>query len=177
MIHFDIAGVILLSASFFCAITDLVKGKIYNVVTFPIMVVGILYHFLINGPEGIVFSLFGIGVALLLFFPLFAFKIMGAGDVKLLMAIGALEGWKFTVSVAVLSFLAGGIIGVLLLIYHGRFFKTVKTIGRLLLSLVVPQLEVEAPKLQDCFMAPFGVPILIGVILTYFQWVYFFANV
>ncbi len=169
MIPFDVIGVILLSTALFCAVTDLVTGKIYNVVTFSIIVFGLLYHgFLVDG-HGALFALLGITLGFLLFFPFFAFRAMGAGDVKLLMAIGALQGWAFVLSTALYAMVAGGIISIFLLIYHKKFSKTVKKIWLLVWSLFVPHMQVAMPELKDCLMAPFGVPILCGVILSYFK--------
>ena len=45
---------------------------------------------------------------------------MGYGDFKLLAAIGALLGWKMLPLVIMLSALAGAIIGITLIIIHGR---------------------------------------------------------
>src|SRR3989338_1412760 len=168
MIGFDAIGVILLGTVLFCAATDLVTGKIYNVVTFSIIGFGFLYHSLFVNGAGVFFPSMGIVLGCALFFPFFALGGMGAGDVKLLMAIGALKGWTFVLSTALYSLLAGGILSIVLLIYNGRFLKTMKLIWRLLWSLFVPHMKVEIPELKDCLMAPFGVPILCGVILTYF---------
>ncbi|HLD73429.1 MAG TPA: prepilin peptidase [Bdellovibrionota bacterium] len=168
MIGFDAIGVILLGTVLFCAATDLVTGKIYNVVTFSIIGFGFLYHSLFVNGAGVLFPSMGIVLGCALFFPFFALGGMGAGDVKLLMAIGALKGWTFVLSTALYSLLAGGILSIVLLIYNGRFLKTMKLIWRLLWSLFVPHMKVEIPELKDCLMAPFGVPILCGVILTYF---------
>lgn len=174
MIPFDAIGVILLSTVLFCAATDLVTGKIYNVVTFSIIGFGLLYHGLLVNGAGIVFPLLGIALGCALFFPFFAFRAMGAGDVKLLMAIGALEGWSFVLSTALYAMIAGGIISIGLLIYHKRFLRTLRLISRLTWSLFMPHMKVETPKLKDCLTAPFGLPILCGVILSYFKFVELF---
>ena len=79
---------LLLSAS----ILDLMYSKIPNILNYPFMAGGVLHHAYMRGMEGFVFSLegLGLGIALLLFFYLAGG--MGAGDVKLMGAIGSFFG-------------------------------------------------------------------------------------
>ena len=55
----------------------------------------------------------GLMVGLAVFFPLFALGAMGAGDVKLMAAIGAWIGWKAIVLVALYGSLAGGVLALI----------------------------------------------------------------
>ncbi|MBI2609130.1 MAG: prepilin peptidase [Deltaproteobacteria bacterium] len=171
---FDIpssVGIILLATTLFCVITDFVNGKIYNSVTFSIIGVGLLYHSFFAQGHGFQFSILGVALGFALFFSFFALQAMGAGDVKLLMAIGALTGWRFTLGVAILSFLAGGVISIFLLIKHERFKKTLKSIGTLLWTMVVPEMKMQTPKIEDCLLSPFALPLFIGVVLQYFKFI------
>ena len=52
-----------------------------------------LNTFLYQGWPGLRFSLMGLGLAFGIYFGLYAVRAMGAGDVKLMAAIGALVGW------------------------------------------------------------------------------------
>jgi Flp pilus assembly protein protease CpaA len=73
------------------AVMDLWSGRIPNVLTFPMMVVGIALHAIV-GPEPLV-GLIGCAAAFALHFPLFAAGIEKGGDAKLMMGVGAAVGW------------------------------------------------------------------------------------
>lgn len=66
-------------------------------------------------------AVLGIVVAFAMYFPMYLFGMMGAGDVKLLMAIGAFGGPKFTFYVAIASILVGGVYALIDVILVGRF--------------------------------------------------------
>lgn len=74
------------------AITDAARGKILNVVTFPMMALGVVIH-LVSGADPWL-GLVGLGAATLLHVPLWIGGIHKAGDAKLLMGVGALVGWR-----------------------------------------------------------------------------------
>ncbi len=80
-------------------ITDLRCGKIYNWLTFPLIITGWIAHTAAGGLGGLGGSLVGtlLGSALYLGFALFG--LVGMGDVKLLGAIGAWGGAAFAVRV------------------------------------------------------------------------------
>jgi prepilin peptidase CpaA len=76
-----------------------------------------------NSLDGLIFSLYGFIVGLAIFFIPFALGLMGAGDVKLMAAIGALKGWKFTALSTLFSAIAGIIVVFFYLIYRKRLFS------------------------------------------------------
>src|SRR3954471_18021179 len=73
-------------------ISDLRTRRIPNVLTFSAAGGALLFHLVSGGWNAAGWSLAGYGAGLLLFFPLFALRGMGAGDVKLLAAVGAWLG-------------------------------------------------------------------------------------
>lgn len=103
------------------AVTDVRTFKVYNQLTIPLMVSGIIYHAAVNGSEGVIQSLCGIlfGVGILLV-P-FLMGGMGAGDVKLLAAVGAWLGMPLTVYVFIASGLASGVCAVLMVTFQHSF--------------------------------------------------------
>ena len=74
------------------AVTDVRTGKIPNVLTFPMMAVGIAF-WAVTGPDRAL-GLVGCAAAFALHFLLFALKVEKAGDAKMMMAVGALAGWR-----------------------------------------------------------------------------------
>lgn len=80
--------ILLLTASFF----DAKEKRIPNFLTFPVIFTGLILNIIMNGLDGITFSFYGFLIGLAIFFIPFALGLMGAGDVKLMAAIGALMG-------------------------------------------------------------------------------------
>ena len=97
---------LLILASGFC---DLKERKILNKITFTGILIGVLFNFITGGVSGLLQSVCGLLSGLLIFFLPFAMGGMGAGDVKLMGAIGALMDWRFTVMTALYSAFVGGI--------------------------------------------------------------------
>lgn len=92
--------------------------KIPNKVTFPAITFGIIYWLFSSNLVGFSFSIGGVLVGFLVFIVPYIAGGMGAGDVKLMMAVGALLGWKFTVLSALLTAVAGGIIALGYIIFN-----------------------------------------------------------
>ena len=58
------------------AVTDLLRGKIYNVVTYPAVALGVLCNCLLPGGVGLQACLIGLAVGFIPFFVLFALGLM-----------------------------------------------------------------------------------------------------
>lgn len=89
--------------------TDIRWRTIPNSLTFPAIIIGLGLHTLHSGWAGFTLSLVGITFGALLFLLFFLAGGMGAGDVKLMGAIGALTGPVIAVSATLLTFLIGGL--------------------------------------------------------------------
>lgn len=108
-VHFaPIPYVVVVVATIIAGITDVVRYKVYNKLTFPLIVSGIVYHSALPGGAGITFALPGAvcGFAILILFYLVG--AVGAGDVKLLAGTGA---WVGTHDVLVVFIVAGLLTG------------------------------------------------------------------
>ena len=105
---------------------DLKERKIPNKITFTGILIGILFNIITGGWMGLLQSLLGMFAGLAIFFLPFVMGGMGAGDVKLMGAIGALMGWQFSVMTALYSAIVGGIMVLLHLIYTGKLRETLK---------------------------------------------------
>jgi prepilin peptidase CpaA len=96
--------------------TDLWKFKVYNVLTIPMLLSGLVVSTLLGGWDGLASSLMGAGLGFGLLVVFFAVGGVGAGDVKLLTAVGAWLGPYLTYQVFVASALFQGIYAMALLI-------------------------------------------------------------
>lgn len=100
-------------------LTDVWRHRIPNVLTFSAVALGLLLHTWLFGAEGLGDSAAGLLVGLLALLPLYLLGGMGAGDVKLMAAVGALLGFKPAVASVVCTLIVGGVIGLALLIVRG----------------------------------------------------------
>jgi len=109
------------SALVISAIDDLRRGKIPNMVTYPTMGLALGYHFISNGLSGLAFSAGGLGLGIGLFIIPYLMGGMGAGDVKLMGAAGAVLGAKGISIAAIMVILSGGIYGVILFLMYPKY--------------------------------------------------------
>lgn len=108
---------------------DVTERRIPNKLTIPVILWGIVTAGIYSGFNGILFSISGFLVGLAVFLIPFAMGGMGAGDVKLMAAVGSILGWKLTVYSALLTAIAGGIIVIGYTIYTGKFIGMIKNMG------------------------------------------------
>src|SRR5262249_3993356 len=90
---------------------DVRTRKIPNRLTFPAMLLALAVHTASGGVQGLIASLLGIAVALALI-PGWLMRWMGAGDVKLMAAVGAWLAWPQAGIALLASLVAGGVIAV-----------------------------------------------------------------
>lgn len=145
------------------AFTDYRTGKIYNWLTFPAILIGLGYA-AFGGADVLLQSVLGLGCALLLFLPLYGLNILGAGDVKLAMAMGTVLGPHQTISLIAASMLIAAAGAVALLVYHKRTKIFAQEFWKFIQSLMVRQLEVHWPRLSYEIKAPFGIALFLGFI-------------
>ncbi len=130
-------------------IFDLTRKKIPNFLTFPAILWGLLAHTITGGPEGLLFSVYGLLSGLAVFFIPFMLGGMGGGDVKLLGAVGALKGLQFVFQAAIFTAFCGGVLAVIYLIYNRQLFRILK---KLLACAAVPLLTLLYFKFRNpCF--------------------------
>ena len=107
-------------------IGDMQGYKIKNIIVYPFILIGIMTNVYLDGLNGLVFSLKGIVVPVLLLIILFVLRMLGAGDIKLFSAIGGIMGLQFVLRTILYSFLAGGAIALLLIILRKNGIKRFK---------------------------------------------------
>jgi prepilin peptidase CpaA len=145
--------------------TDIARGKIYNWLTLPALAAGLLSGLYYSSFQGLGCAALGAAAGFLLFgWMYFFFKTMGAGDVKMLMALGAWGGAQYSLRVAILSICLGGLFALISLILKGRLISFSKKIYAFFASIVVKELEVAPPKLDRSMTIPFGVPMALAAV-------------
>lgn len=144
------------------AVTDFVYKKIYNFITLPAIALGLIGNSVFGGWDGLKFSLLGLLIGSGVFFLIFIFGGMGGGDVKLMAAIGALMGSPFIVGAVFYSILVGGLLAIILMIWKGTLWSSLKNIFRSLYTSLVPGLERVPLKPENSLPVPYGMAIVLG---------------
>lgn len=114
---------------------DIREQKIKNVVTLPGAVFGVFLNSIEGGVNGSVFSLKGWIIPVLLLIVLYLINVMGAGDIKLFAAIGAIMGVRFAVGTIISSIYIGGLIAIVLLLVRKQFLSRISFLLNYLLSI------------------------------------------
>jgi prepilin peptidase CpaA len=158
----------LLIALVACA-TDLKSGRIPNVLTFGGALAALVFHGATGGSEGLLVAAGGWVVGAAIFFLPFALGGLGAGDVKLLAALGAWLGPADAVWLALYSGVAGGALALSVALARGYLRQALANLRLLLthwrVAGVGPLAEVSLAGSQGPRLA-YAVPILVGTLAT-----------
>ena len=111
------------------AITDLLYRRISNYVTFSTIGIALVCYSVGSGLPGLIFSLKGLSFGFVLLLPLYFLGGTGAGDVKLMAAVGAILGIEHTLSAFLLIMILGGIMALVMLVTKGKVWGTLRRLG------------------------------------------------
>lgn len=139
-------------------ITDLKNRRILNIITFPTMAIGLTYHTITAGWAGLSFSGLGLLLGLGLLFIPYLLDGMGAGDVKLLAAIGALKGTAFVFGAFLFTAIIGGLIALIILLTKKELLTTLKRI--FIFTKIRTISGLDRSEYHHAF--PYGVAIVLG---------------
>lgn len=122
----DVRNATLVLLLLVAATVDVRTLRIPNWLTVTGAVIGIAFSAAIPwellGPrwavEGVLWALGGMAVGLALLLPLYALRVMGAGDVKLMAMVGAFVGIQQIVPAVLSVFVAGGLFAALFAVRH-----------------------------------------------------------
>ena len=172
LIEFPLALLVVIAG-----ICDIRTRRIPNWLVLPAIPLAFaLNAFLFAQPEyhssawtGLAHAAKGFGLAALIYMPLYMLHGRGAGDVKLMAAVGALVGWQDWLRIFFLSALLGLVFAVLLMALHKRFRKTLDNTAYLISEIMhlrsphhgSEELDVSSPK---SFRLPHGAVIALGTL-------------
>jgi prepilin peptidase CpaA len=115
----------LVAALTVATITDLKSQRIYNWLTFPLMLAGLIAHSIYGGFDGLLMSAGGFGIGLGAMIIPFFLGMMGAGDVKLMAGVGAWLGTDVTIWAFLFTCIAGGGYAIIVLLKNMDHMKAV----------------------------------------------------
>lgn len=165
----DTSEWVALAVGLTASVTDLRHRRIPNALTFGAAAVALGFHAATGGLSGAGISVAGWAAGVALFFPLFALGGMGAGDVKLLAALGAWLGPYQALWIALYGSIAGGILAVVVALAQGYLRSAVTNLGALLFYWRVAGIRPHPELVLDRAGSPrmaFAVPITAGVVLA-----------
>src|SRR5947207_1603576 len=108
------------------AVSDVKERRIPNLLTYPALGAGLLLQGALHGWKGLLLSIGGgllFGGVFMLFYMV---RAMGAGDVKLAFALGAIVGPSATVHLMIATAFAGAALAILFTVLSGRVMETLK---------------------------------------------------
>ncbi len=154
---------------FICVWTDLKDNKIKNKYITPIALVGILTNVFFSG-VGWKSSLLGLILPFFVFFIFFYLRMFRAGDIKEMMAIGAIMGYVFIGNSIFYIFAVGGIWSIIKMLISGNAKERFSYLGRYIIGIIktfqIMPYENESSKDEAHF--PFAVSIGLGALINLF---------
>lgn len=107
---------------------DLHTGRIPNQFILISLFSGIIYQIQEQGIQALPATMLGIIFPIILLFPIFIIKGLGAGDVKLIAVIGSFlsnKGYQAILHLIILSIIIGGVQSIVLMCVHRRYQSTI----------------------------------------------------
>ncbi|HEY4900260.1 MAG TPA: A24 family peptidase [Terriglobales bacterium] len=120
---------IALALSVAAAAIDVKQRRIPNWLTYPGIISGLLLRSILLGWEGAASALAGCALAGGIFLLFYVVRAMGAGDVKLVAAIGSLLGPSDALVMLLATAICGGVLAMVYIIYRHRIRSTLINVG------------------------------------------------
>ncbi len=146
---------------------DVRTGRIPNALSVAGVGLGLLMFLDAGGAAGLLQGFAGLALGLGLMLPGYLMRSTGAGDVKLMAAVGAILGWERVLLAFVLSMMAGAVIGIGYALFawltkgaagpfqrYGRILRLLMTTGRFSFERAGPE---EAMGQRFAFAVPIAI--------------------
>ena len=154
------------------AYTDVRYHKIPNWLTYPGVLVGLAGHTIGGGLTGqgpLELGLAGSAAGLAAgFLPLLAAWLLGGiggGDAKVMGAVGARTGWRFTLAAMLYGLVIAALMAVVVMVAKRVTRRTLRRVGRFFVLLFVPG-GLTDPATEDSPRVPFGLALCIGAAIS-----------
>lgn len=161
-----ILSIFIILAFYFDVRTQKIPNKLILIFA-PIAVVNSL---LVGGVTGLLFSVGAMFAGGLIMMLLYIFKAIGAGDVKAFAIIGLITNIEFVLYCMFYTIIAGGIIGILILLFTRTFLsRMVKVLHYIGSSIILKSTApMETFKVTEAKTMPFMIAVLPGAILAFY---------
>lgn len=147
--------------------TDVRVGRIYNAVTVPGAALGLILNLAERGPEGLIHSLLGLAVGFAAFLlSAVCGRMLGGGDIKLLMAIGAIQGPTFLLWTMLYMALAGGVLAIVVSVVRGDFLASLRRLWTGVSLRVAAKVPMDIADAKPRARLPYAIPIALGSLIS-----------
>lgn len=158
---------LLIPLAIIIAYYDVRYRRIPNAFVLATLVAGVAINAIFAGFPGVAASVGGCALGFVLMFMLHIFGAMGAGDVKLFAAIGAVTGAQLVMPTFIVVILTGGLLAFVSIIRAGMLVTTMHRVLQILVGLLpgwqMPKFAVRADRKHTI---PYGVAITMGSIIS-----------
>lgn len=158
---------LLIPLAIIIAYYDVRYRRIPNPFVLATLVGGLAINFMLGGLSGLYASLGGCFLAFSLMFMLHIFGAMGAGDVKLFAAIGAVTGAPLVLPTFVIVILTGGLLAVISIVRAGVVITTMQRVLQIFVGMLpgweMPRFAIPSDRRHTI---PYGVAITIGSVIS-----------
>lgn len=150
---------------------DLLFDKIYNEWILLSVMAGLSYAVWQGGGSGLLRSLLTMTIPIVLLYPLFMIGGLGAGDVKLLAAVGCFLSIRGVIVTIGLSFLTGAVISLLKMLAERNFLQRMRYLWSYILDVFKSrewkfyEEDIRESKKKKEGKIHFALPVLFGTIL------------
>ena len=143
--------ILLLLVAVVAGIYDWRYRRIPNWLSLAGLVAGFSGHFYLGGLAGLLVAAKGFGLAALIYLMLYLVRGMGAGDVKLMAALGSIAGPMSWLLLFLATSILGAVVAVVMSLAYGRLYSTLWNVGQIVKELTLfrapykrqPQLELH----------------------------------
>ena len=161
---------IALALAITAAIFDVQQRRIPNWLTYPGIIAGLILRGLLFGWRGLGSAVEGFLLLGGIMFLFYVVRAMGAGDVKLIAAVGSIVGPEHGFIILLATAICGGLLAIVYALYRGRMGSTLKNLGSVVLFHAQtglqahPELNLDNPA---TLRMPYGLAIAAGTLYAF----------
>jgi len=146
---------------------DVRYRRIPNVLVLSLLIGGLIINISFGGFAGALISIEGLGLAFIPMFLIHLFGAMGAGDVKLFGAVGAVIGVSMVPLTFVIVVMLGAALAVYTMMRSGTVFSTLHGVLRIFVGIMpgweMPRFAIPSDRR---YTIPYGVAIMLGSLIA-----------
>jgi prepilin peptidase CpaA len=128
---------LLLAVAVVAGIYDWKYRRIPNWLVLLGLVAGFSCHCVVGGLAGLVVAAKGFGLAALIYLAMYLLHAMGAGDVKLMAALGCIAGPMSWFVLFLATAILGAVVAVVMSLAYGRLYSTFWNVGQIVKELAM----------------------------------------